>query len=268
MPQRRRNSGPGRATRHSPRVAATALATLVVAWVAAGCAASPGAGTLPAGTTRQETTMSEADDRSEARARMVRTQIEARGVSDPRVLDAMRTVPRHRFVAEGYEGRAYDDSPLPIAAGQTISQPYIVAVMSEAAGIQPHEVVLEIGTGSGYQAAVLARLARHVYSIEVVKELADVATTRLAELGFDNVTVRHGDGYAGWPEHAPFDAIVVTAAPPEVPEALKEQLAVGGRLVVPVGEYEQDLRLIRRTPEGYDETTMMGVRFVPMVKPR
>src|SRR5690606_17835588 len=156
----------------------------------------------------------------------------------------------------------------PIAAGQTISQPYIVAVMSEVADIQPDEVVLEIGTGSGYQAAVLAHLAREVYSIEVIEELATVATSRLRELGLDNVTVRHGDGYAGWPEHAPFDAIVVTAAPPEVPVALKEQLAVGGRLVVPVGTLDQDLRVITRTASGYDERTLMGVRFVPMVKPR
>ncbi len=197
---------------------------------------------------------------------MVRDQIEARGVRDPRVLAALRTVPRERFVAAGSESLAYHDSPLSIGHGQTISQPYIVAVMSEAAAIEPDDVVLEIGTGSAYQAAVLGELARQVYSIEIVPALATRADALLRTLGYDNVTVRLGDGYAGWPEHAPFDAIVVTAAPPAVPEALKQQLKVGGRLVVPVGVNDQDLLVIERTAGGFDKRRLMAVRFVPMVK--
>lgn len=203
-----------------------------------------------------------------ARAQMVRTQIEARGVRAPRVLDAMRRVPRHRFVPSSARARAYDDAPLRIAAGQTISQPYIVAVMSEAAQLGPDSVVLEVGTGSGYQTAVLAELVGQVYSVEIVPELARAAAALLDELGYANVTAREGDGYAGWPAHAPFDAIVVTAAPPEVPVALLEQLKVGGRLVVPVGTGDQQLRVIERTPHGYDDRTLMSVRFVPMVRPR
>jgi protein-L-isoaspartate(D-aspartate) O-methyltransferase len=207
-------------------------------------------------------------DRADERARMVRTQIEARGVKDPRVLAAMRAVPRHLFVLPAFADRAYDDSALPIAEGQTISQPYIVAVMTEAAQVEPDDVVLEVGTGSGYQAAVLSHLVAHVYSIEIVPGLARSASALLARDGYANVTVREGDGYAGWPEHAPFDAILVTAAPPEIPAALREQLKVGGRMVVPVGEYDQYLRVITRTADGFDETTLMPVRFVPMVRPR
>ena len=199
------------------------------------------------------------------REAMVRDQIEARGVADARVLAAMRHVPRERFVNAGSEARAHDDTPLLIGHGQTISQPYIVAVMSEAAAIQPTDTVLEIGTGSAYQAAVLGELAREVYTIEVVPELAARARTLLEELGYTNVHTRLGDGYLGWPEHAPFDAIVVTAAPPAVPEALKQQLKVGGRLVVPVGTHDQELLVIRRTPDGFEERRLMPVRFVPMV---
>lgn len=201
------------------------------------------------------------------REQMVRTQIEARGVRDPRVLDAMRRVPRERFVPAAVARDAYADSPLPIGQRQTISQPYIVAFMSEAARVEPEHVVLEIGTGSGYQAAVLGELAKHVYTIEVIADLAAGATAVLQDLGYDNVTVRHGDGYLGWPEHAPFDAIVVTAAPPEVPEALRQQLQVGGRMVVPVGTDWQELMIIERTAEGFDERSVLPVRFVPMVKP-
>lgn len=224
-----------------------------------GCGAGAGAG-------HQDTTMMTDDAHAQARQEMVRQQIEARGVRDARVLDAMARVPRHLFVPDYLQSRAYDDTPLPIAAGQTISQPYIVAVMTELARVQPDDVVLEVGTGSGYQAAVLAHLARHVYSVEVVEELAREAAPLLARLGHDNVTVRHGDGYAGWPEHAPFDAIVVTAAPPEIPAALRKQLKVGGRLIVPVGVTDQELRVIERTDSGYRETSLMPVRFVPMVK--
>lgn len=204
--------------------------------------------------------MAERDD-------MVRTQIEARGVTNPRVLEAVRRVPRHRFVPPGAEREAYRDSPLLIGHGQTISQPYIVAVMTDAASLEPDDVVLEIGTGSGYQAAVLGELAGTVYSIELVPALAERAAVLLKELGYANVHVRQGDGYAGWPEHAPFDAIVVTAAPPEVPEALRQQLRVGGRLVVPVGTASQELLVIERTPTGFIERPLLPVRFVPMVKP-
>ena len=199
------------------------------------------------------------------REAMVRTQIEARGVKDRRVLDALRRVPRERFVVAGSESRAYTDAPLSIGHGQTISQPYIVAVMSEAAMIEADEVVLEIGTGSAYQAAVLGELARDVYTIEIVPALAQRAEALLRDLGYRNVHTRLGDGYAGWPEHAPFDAIVVTAAPPAVPEALKQQLRVGGRMVVPVGTFDQDLLLIERTASGFREERLMPVRFVPMV---
>ncbi len=202
------------------------------------------------------------------REAMVRDQIEARGVKDPRVLAALRRVPRERFVPPGSERWAHDDSPLSIGSGQTISQPYIVAVMSEAAAIAPDDVVLEIGTGSAYQAAVLGELALEVYTIEVVPELAARATTLLRDLGYRNVHTRLGDGYAGWPEHAPFDAIVVTAAPPAVPEALKQQLKVGGRLVVPVGTTNQELVVIERTADGFRERRLMPVRFVPMVRGR
>lgn len=201
------------------------------------------------------------------REAMVRQQIEARGVRDARVLDALRRVPRERFVAPGSEDMAYADSPLAIGHGQTISQPYIVAVMSEAAAIGDDARVLEIGTGSAYQAAVLGELAREVYTIEVVPQLAEHAAALLAALGYANVHTRLGDGYAGWPEHAPFDAIVVTAAPPSVPEALKHQLKVGGRLVVPVGTDDQQLLVIERTPTGFTERRLMPVRFVPMVRP-
>lgn len=199
------------------------------------------------------------------RASMVRDQIEARGVRDPRVLEAMRRVPRERFVPDGSQALAYRDAPLSIGHGQTISQPYIVAVMSEAAAIAPDAVVLEIGTGSAYQAAILGELATQVYSLEVVPELAQRAAALLGELGYGNVQARHGDGYGGWPEHAPFDAIVVTAAPPSVPQALKQQLKIGGRLVVPVGTDDQELLVIGRTAEGYTEQRLMPVRFVPMV---
>lgn len=197
---------------------------------------------------------------------MVREQIESRGVRDPRVLAALRAVPRHRFVPEAYRGRAYEDGPLPIGQGQTISQPYIVAVMTELLRPQPGDRVLEIGTGSGYQAAVLARLTRRVYSIEIVPELAARARAALAELGVANVEVFVGDGYQGLPDRAPFDGILLTAAPGEVPQPLLDQLAVGGRLVAPVGGADQDLRVIERTAEGLQTTRLFPVRFVPFVR--
>lgn len=198
------------------------------------------------------------------REAMVREQIAARGVADPRVLAAMARVPRHRFVDASQAHLAYEDSPLPLAGGQTISQPFIVAYMSEAAAIEPGDRVLEIGTGSGYQAAVLAELARDVYTIEIIPELAASAQALLAELGYANVHSRAGNGYLGWPERAPFDAILVTAAPDEIPRPLLDQLAVGGKLVIPLGTRSQEMTIVERTPAGFVERRTMPVRFVPM----
>jgi protein-L-isoaspartate(D-aspartate) O-methyltransferase len=196
---------------------------------------------------------------------MVRRQIEARGVRDARVLEAMRKVPRHRFMPESQRAHAYDDRPLPIAQGQTISQPYIVALMSELADVKPGDTVLEVGTGSGYQAAVLAEMGVKVFSIEIIEPLAKQATATLSELGYGNkVEVRHGDGYVGWPERAPFDAVIVTAAPPKIPKPLKQQLKVGGRLVIPVGKHYQSLIRVTRTKDGFREESVIPVRFVPM----
>lgn len=202
----------------------------------------------------------------ELREAMVRDQIASRDVDDSEVLEAMRTVPRHRFVPENLRSRSYQDRPLPIGHDQTISQPYIVAAMSQALDVDSSHNVLEIGTGSGYQAAILSRLAGEVYSIEIICELADRARKTLEDLEFE-VTVRCGDGYQGWPEHAPFDRIIVTAAPPEIPEALVEQLRPGGRMVLPVGERSQELKVVEKTEDGEIETVeMMRVRFVPMVR--
>jgi protein-L-isoaspartate(D-aspartate) O-methyltransferase len=198
------------------------------------------------------------------RARMVERQIAARGVSDRRVLDAMRQVPREAFVAEGFEEFAYEDHPLPIEQGQTISQPYIVALMIEAAEVQPSDNVLEIGTGSGYGAAVLSRIADKVFTVERHGLLAEAGRERLARLGYRNVEVRHGDGTLGWPEAAPFDAIIVTAAPERIPEPLKDQLKIGGRMVIPVGSFVQDLTLLTKTPNGFTKKKLEAVRFVPM----
>lgn len=194
---------------------------------------------------------------------MVSTQIESRGVRDPHVLRAMRAVPRERFVREAQRASAYEDRPLPIGHQQTISQPYIVALMSELADLEPGDTVLEVGTGSGYQAAVLAEMGVKVFSIEIVETLAKEAKTRLGTLGYD-VTVRYGDGYVGWPKHAPFDAVVVTAAPPAIPEPLKEQLKIGGRLVIPVGTRFQSLLRVTRTKTGFRQEEVLPVRFVPM----
>jgi len=195
---------------------------------------------------------------------MVTQQIAARGVKDPQVLAAMRRVPRHEFVPDAVRDMAYEDRPLPIAAEQTISQPYVVAAMTELAAVGPTSVVLEVGTGSGYQTAVLAEIARDVYSIEIIPELGKQAADTLERRGYENVHLRIGDGYAGWPDAAPFDAIVVTAAPPRVPQPLLDQLAVGGHLVIPVGSYYQELLVITRTDDGYERRTVFPVRFVPM----
>jgi protein-L-isoaspartate(D-aspartate) O-methyltransferase len=195
---------------------------------------------------------------------MVTRQLEARGVRDPGVLAAMRRVPRHRFVPPEVRREAYEDSPLAIGLGQTISQPYIVGLMTELVLPRPGMKVLEVGTGSGYQAAVLAEIVGEVYSIEIVPELGRRAETRLRELGYTNVHVRIGDGFDGWPEEAPFDAVVVTAAPERIPEPLLDQLAMGGRLVIPVGAAAQDLVVVTRTPDGWRREVITGVRFVPM----
>ncbi len=196
---------------------------------------------------------------------MVETQIEGRGIRDPRVLAAMRKVPRHVFVPEGQAAWAYDDRPLPIGSEQTISQPYVVAFMTEQLRLTGKEKVLEIGTGSGYQTAILAELAAKVYSIEIRPELAKAAAERLEKLGIKNVEVRAADGYRGWPEEAPFDGILVTAAPEHVPPPLLEQLAPTGRMVIPVGAFYQELKVIERQGGGYTEKSVLPVRFVPFV---
>lgn len=207
-----------------------------------------------------------ADASVQARHEMVRTQIADRGVTDEAVLDAMRAVPRHRLVPPRLADWAYTDRPLPIGQGQTISQPYIVAFMTAA--IQPDSTdrVLEVGTGSGYQAAVLAEIVDSVYTVEIVPELARTARVRLDSLGYDNVVVREGDGYAGWPERAPFDAIVITAAPTDIPPPLLDQLAPGGRMVLPVGPVDavQRLTLVTKNDDGsVTRERLMPVRFVP-----
>ena len=202
------------------------------------------------------------------RTRMVDSQLRARDIRDPRVLAAMRDVPRHLFVPEAQRDNAYGDFPLPIGHSQTISQPYIVAFMTQALEVAPDHKVLEIGTGSGYQAAILGRLAREVYTIEIVEPLADHSRGLLKQLGFSNIHVRTGNGYLGWPEQAPFDRIMVTAAPAEVPPALVEQLRIGGRMAIPVGIESQELRIMRRTDKGMETIETLPVRFVPMTKPK
>jgi protein-L-isoaspartate(D-aspartate) O-methyltransferase len=208
-------------------------------------------------------------DWTAARTQMVDEQLTARDINSPRVIGAMRTVPRHLFVPESVREDAYGDTPLPIGHGQTISQPYIVAFMTQALEIEPAHRVLEIGTGSGYQAAVLSVLAADVYTIEIIPALADRARDTLAALGYANVHVRAGNGYLGWPEHAPYDRVIVTAAPEEVPAALVEQLKVGGLMAIPVGSVEQELRILRRTPTATETVRTLPVRFVPMTgKPK
>ena len=206
-------------------------------------------------------------DYGQLRSQMVRFQLRARGISDERVLEAMSFVPRHDFVPPDQVPYAYEDHPLPIGEGQTISQPYIVALMSELLELERGDKVLEIGTGSGYQAAILAELTPNVYTIEIVPSLAQRAEATLRRLGYDTVMVKAGDGYLGWPEHAPFDGIIVTCAPEEVPEPLAEQLAEGGRMVIPVGPQwtNQTLYVMVKHEGRLESTTVIPVAFVPMV---
>jgi len=202
------------------------------------------------------------------REAMVQRQIAARGVRDPRVLEAMRTVPRHAFVPPDLRAMAYEDEPLPIGEGQTISQPYIVAAMTEALALRPEDRVLEIGTGSGYQTAVLAGLVAEVWTVEIVAALSERARAVLSGLDYRNIRFRIGDGASGWPEAAPFEAIIVTAAPAGVPPRLKDQLAEAGRMILPVGVEFQDLVLVGRKGGEWREERLFSVRFVPLVKPR
>ncbi len=198
------------------------------------------------------------------RLSMVEDQIERRGVKDDRVLHAMREVPRHEFVPNHLKKYAYADEPLPIGEDQTISQPYIVAYMTEYLRLGEEDIVLEIGTGSGYQAAVLAEIVDTVYTIEIVDVLAKRAEKTLKRLGYENVLVKRGDGYAGWPEHAPYDAIIITAAPTKIPQPLLNQLKIGGFMILPLGDYSQELVLIEKNIKGFEQKTLLPVRFVPM----
>ena len=208
---------------------------------------------------------SNSQDYLKLREKMVTNQIKKRGVSDKKVLAAMKNVERHLFVPEEYVGSAYDDSPLPIGEGQTISQPYIVAFMTEILKLDKSKKVLEIGTGSGYQAAVLAEVAGKVYSIELVRSLGKHAKTLLKKLNYNNIEVKIGDGYQGWAEHAPFDAIIVTCSPTHIPEKLKEQLAEGGLMIIPVGpRFAQELVLLKKKNGKIKQTDVIAVRFVPM----
>jgi len=205
-----------------------------------------------------------AGSEAELRRAMVDRQIRDRDITDAGVLAAMGQVPRHLFVPEAYRAEAYDDKPLPLGWGQTIYQPYIVALMTSLLELGPDDTVLEIGTGSGYHTAVLSRVARKVYSMEIIQPIAERARGRLARLGYSNVEIRVGDGYQGWPEKAPFDAIILTAAPPYIPQPLIDQLRVGGRMVAPVGEYFQDLLVITKSADGIEKRNVIPVRLVPM----
>ena len=256
---------------------------ILICAIALACAASAPATkaseTIGRQDVRQPTVLLEADrsgpqgrpdleaGRADERRRMVSTQIAARGVDDPDVLEAMRTVPRHRFVPANRRGRAYSDSPLPIGHGQTISQPFIVAYMTEKLDVESGDRVLEVGTGSGYQAAILGALGIDVTSIEIIRPLARRAAGALDEAGYENITVLHGDGYYGYPPNAPYDAVIVTAAAAHVPPPLIEQLKPGGRMVIPVGRagWTQNLLLVEKDGDGSTRTrNLMSVAFVPL----
>lgn len=196
---------------------------------------------------------------------MIQVQLVNRGIRDERVLEAMREIDRSLFVPEEIREHSYEDRPLPIGKGQTISQPYIVAYMAQELDLQPDDIVLEIGTGCGYNAAVLSRLVKHVYSIEVVEWLSELAVENISKTGIENITTKFADGYKGWEEQAPFDAIILTAAPPTIPEPLKQQLTIGGKLLAPVGTLRQQLKLLTRTGENdFEERSLLPVSFVPM----
>ena len=205
-----------------------------------------------------------ADEMRAERKMMVDKQVKARGITDRAVLAAMEEVPRHLFVPEADLAAAYDDRPLPIGHGQSVSQPFVVALMTSLLDLGPGDRVLEIGTGSGYHTAVLSRVAGEVASIEIIEPMAREARRRLDRLGYDNVEIRTGDGYKGWPEKAPFDAIILTAAPPRIPQPLIDQLKVGGRMVAPVGGYIQDLQVITKARDGIEKRTVIPVRLQPM----
>ena len=238
-----------------------AMRAVTVALVAIGCNGQD----EPA---MQTSSLGASRDWESARKRMVSDQMRARDIRDPRVLDVMGRVPRHLFFPEDERSEAYGDHPLPIGHGQTISQPYIVAFMTQALEVRSEHRVLEIGTGSGYQAAVLGELAGEVYTIEIVEPLASSAEKTLSSLGYKNVHVRAGNGYLGWPEHAPYDRIMVTAAPDEVPQPLVDQLRIGGLMAIPVGTHLQELRILRKTEKGLETLATMPVRFVPMTGKR
>ncbi len=205
-------------------------------------------------------------DFAELRQHMVRTQIETRGISDPKVLKAFQKVERHRFVLPEYLPKAYEDYPLPIDEGQTISQPYIVAFMTESLDLKPSDKILEIGTGSGYQAAILAEICDSVFTIEIFPKLGEKASNLFSELGYKNIFSKIGDGYKGWHENAPFEAIIVTCSPTHIPQPLKEQLAEGGRMIIPVGSYpSQSLVLLEKQKGKIKQKKILPVRFVPMI---
>jgi protein-L-isoaspartate(D-aspartate) O-methyltransferase len=206
-------------------------------------------------------------DYAEEREAMVATQLKSRGIKDVKVLEAMGKVPRHVFVPDDMKKYAYNDEPLPIGKGQTISQPYIVAYMTEILQLSGEEKVLEVGSGSGYQAAILAEIVQKVFSVEIIDDLSNHAQKVLQSLGYTNIYFRIGDGASGWEEHAPYDAIMVTAAPPKVPEALEDQLKIGGRMIVPVGDAFQELVLIVRERRRFRKKKLLPVRFVPLVRP-
>ncbi|KAA3610503.1 MAG: protein-L-isoaspartate(D-aspartate) O-methyltransferase [Calditrichaeota bacterium] len=214
-------------------------------------------------TSKNRETMAE-DQFTQLRSEMVKRQILARGVKDTLVINAMKTVPRHKFVPEEDQAAAYNDEARSIGKGQTISQPYIVAFMTDELRIKPGDRVLEIGTGSGYQASILAQIADTVYSMEIIEELAESAQKTITSLGYENIIIKQGDGYLGWPEQAPFDAIMVTAAPSTIPPRLLEQLKVGGRMILPVGKYVQELVVISKNNGGHTMDSVLPVRFVPM----
>ena len=247
------------------------VVVIIVCAIPTSCGGNPDTGILQTAPERETDPVDKLgphDDNEQHRQRrtqMVEQQLAARDIVDQRVLDAMNRVARHQFVAKSSQSTAYVDSPLPIGHGQTISQPYIVALMTQLVQPTRQAKALDIGTGSGYQAAVLAELVEDVYSIEILEPLAEEARTRLDSLGYNNIHVRYGDGYRGWPEEAPFDVIVVAAAPDHVPEALVEQLAPGGRLVIPVGRFYQNLLVIERAEDGtVSQRNIAPVAFVPM----